>query len=97
MYSCSLSEYLFNIANIVSLSLACYLQEGIVLAKVVQRQSPIGTDRNHSRYWIFSDGTPGLFVEKGRLLLALQTLFSLPFLANLKLSRNNKMCINLFL
>ena len=41
-------------------------QEGIYLAKVTQRQAPIGTDRNHSRYWVFSDVTPGLFVEKGR-------------------------------
>lgn len=39
--------------------------EGIYLAKVTQRQAPIGTDRHHSRYWVFSDVTPGLFVEKG--------------------------------
>lgn len=39
--------------------------EGILLAKITQRQTPIGTDRNHSRYWIFCDVTPGVFVEKG--------------------------------
>jgi len=38
------------------------------LAKIVQRQFPIGTDRNHSRYWIFSDVTPGLYVEKGTFM-----------------------------
>ncbi|KAL3841380.1 hypothetical protein ACJMK2_019534 [Sinanodonta woodiana] len=40
--------------------------EGIALAKSVLRQTPIGTDRNHNRYWIFnSSTTPGLYVEKG--------------------------------
>ncbi|CAH1786083.1 unnamed protein product [Owenia fusiformis] len=39
--------------------------EGIACAKLVLRQTPIGTDRNHSRYWIFQNTTPGLFVEKG--------------------------------
>ncbi|XP_064601605.1 tyrosine-protein kinase BAZ1B-like [Liolophura sinensis] len=39
--------------------------EGIALAKLVLRQSPIGTDRNHNRYWVFTNTTPGLFVEKG--------------------------------
>ncbi len=33
-------------------------------AKRVQRLTCLGTDRNHSRYWIFSKATPGLFVEK---------------------------------
>lgn len=40
-------------------------EEGIQLAKLVLRQLPIGTDRNHNRYWVFSTVTPGLFVEKG--------------------------------
>ena len=39
--------------------------EGILLSKRVLRVQPIGTDRNHNRYWVFSDGTPGLYVEKG--------------------------------
>ncbi|XP_041365624.1 tyrosine-protein kinase BAZ1B-like [Gigantopelta aegis] len=39
---------------------------GITLAKKVLRTSPIGTDRNHCRYWIFNSCTPGLFIEKGR-------------------------------
>ncbi|XP_073421849.1 tyrosine-protein kinase BAZ1B [Dendrobates tinctorius] len=39
--------------------------EGIAKAKKVLRRSPLGTDRNHNRYWLFSDGTPGLFIEKG--------------------------------
>lgn len=40
-------------------------EEGIQLAKSVLRQLPIGTDRNHNRYWVFSTVTPGLFIEKG--------------------------------
>ncbi|KAK3101036.1 hypothetical protein FSP39_000430 [Pinctada imbricata] len=40
-------------------------EEGIALAKSVLRQVPIGTDRNHNRYWIFSSTTPGLYMEKG--------------------------------
>ncbi|KAL4225144.1 Tyrosine-protein kinase baz1b [Mactra antiquata] len=39
--------------------------EGILLAKITQRQMPVGTDRNHSRYWVFCDVTPGVYVEKG--------------------------------
>ncbi|XP_060064510.1 tyrosine-protein kinase BAZ1B-like [Ylistrum balloti] len=38
---------------------------GITLAKSVLRHTPVGTDRNHSRYWVFSGVTPGLFIEKG--------------------------------
>lgn len=41
--------------------------EGMVLSRLVHRMQPIGTDRNHNRYWVFSDSTPGLFVEKGQL------------------------------
>ncbi|XP_053131210.1 tyrosine-protein kinase BAZ1B [Hemicordylus capensis] len=40
-------------------------QDGIAKAKLVMRRTPIGTDRNHNRYWIFSDEVPGLFIEKG--------------------------------
>ncbi|XP_072016155.1 tyrosine-protein kinase BAZ1B-like [Amphiura filiformis] len=40
-------------------------EDGIQLAKLALRQTPVGTDRNHSRYWIFSTVIPGLFIEKG--------------------------------
>ncbi|GFR65697.1 tyrosine-protein kinase BAZ1B-like [Elysia marginata] len=39
--------------------------EAINLARMVLRQEPIGTDRNHDRYWVFTNTTPGLYVEKG--------------------------------
>ncbi|XP_078333883.1 tyrosine-protein kinase BAZ1B-like isoform X2 [Crassostrea virginica] len=39
--------------------------EGIALAKAVLRQTPIGCDRNHNRYWVFSQTTSGLYIEKG--------------------------------
>ena len=42
-----------------------FCQDGIQLAKLALRQAPVGTDRNHSRYWIFSTVIPGLFIEKG--------------------------------
>ncbi|WAR02391.1 BAZ1B-like protein [Mya arenaria] len=40
------------------------LSEGVIQAKIALRQVPVGIDRNHSRYWIFCDVTPGVFVEK---------------------------------
>ncbi|XP_077978529.1 LOW QUALITY PROTEIN: tyrosine-protein kinase BAZ1B-like [Glandiceps talaboti] len=40
-------------------------EEGTIAAKMSLRQMPVGTDRNHSRYWTFSHVVPGLFVEKG--------------------------------
>ncbi|XP_061575172.1 tyrosine-protein kinase BAZ1B [Cololabis saira] len=40
-------------------------QDGIAKAKLVMRRTPFGTDRNHNRYWLFSDVVPGLYVEKG--------------------------------
>ncbi|XP_019715026.1 tyrosine-protein kinase BAZ1B-like [Hippocampus comes] len=40
-------------------------QEGIKKAKLVLRRTPLGTDRNHNRYWFFSDVVPGLYIEKG--------------------------------
>ncbi|XP_057695395.1 tyrosine-protein kinase BAZ1B [Corythoichthys intestinalis] len=40
-------------------------QEGITKAKLVLRRTPLGTDRNHNRYWFFSDVIPGLYIEKG--------------------------------
>ncbi|KAM8975165.1 tyrosine-protein kinase BAZ1B isoform 2-T2 [Pelodytes ibericus] len=52
--------------------------EGIAKAKLVLRRSPIGTDRNHNRYWLFSDGVPGLFIEKGWVHDSINYHFSLP-------------------
>ncbi|XP_020564058.1 tyrosine-protein kinase BAZ1B isoform X1 [Oryzias latipes] len=40
-------------------------QEGITKARLVMRRTPLGTDRNHNRYWLFSDVVPGLYIEKG--------------------------------
>ncbi|CAC5416850.1 BAZ1B [Mytilus coruscus] len=39
--------------------------EGIGAAKHVLRVTPVGTDRNHNRYWVFSKATPGIYIEKG--------------------------------
>ncbi|KAG8450664.1 hypothetical protein GDO86_003079 [Hymenochirus boettgeri] len=52
--------------------------EGIAKAKLVLRRSPIGTDRNHNRYWLFSDEVPGLFIEKGWVHDSINYNFSLP-------------------
>ncbi|XP_068601500.1 tyrosine-protein kinase BAZ1B [Brachionichthys hirsutus] len=40
-------------------------QDGISKARLVLRRTPLGTDRNHNRYWLFSDVVPGLYIEKG--------------------------------
>lgn len=40
-------------------------QDGITKARLVMRRTPLGTDRNHNRYWVFSDVVPGLYIEKG--------------------------------
>ena len=40
----------------------------MALAKQVYRHVPIGTDRNHNRYWVFHDATPGLYIEKGKYM-----------------------------
>ncbi|XP_072248738.1 tyrosine-protein kinase BAZ1B isoform X2 [Leuresthes tenuis] len=40
-------------------------QDGITKARLVMRRSQLGTDRNHNRYWVFSDVVPGLYIEKG--------------------------------
>ncbi|XP_068173733.1 tyrosine-protein kinase BAZ1B [Antennarius striatus] len=40
-------------------------QDGITKARLVLRRTPLGTDRNHNRYWLFSDVVPGLYIEKG--------------------------------
>ncbi|MEE6468929.1 hypothetical protein FKM82_008427 [Ascaphus truei] len=52
--------------------------EGIAKAKLVLRRSPIGTDRNHNRYWLFSDVVPGLFIEKGWVHDSISYSFILP-------------------
>ncbi|XP_038615111.1 tyrosine-protein kinase BAZ1B isoform X2 [Tachyglossus aculeatus] len=53
-------------------------QEGIAKAKLVMRRTPIGTDRNHNRYWLFSDEVPGLFIEKGWVHDGIDYRFALP-------------------
>ncbi|TDH15017.1 hypothetical protein EPR50_G00026860 [Perca flavescens] len=40
-------------------------QDGITKARLVMRRTPLGTDRTHNRYWLFSDVVPGLYIEKG--------------------------------
>ncbi|XP_075871185.1 tyrosine-protein kinase BAZ1B isoform X2 [Nelusetta ayraudi] len=40
-------------------------QDGIAKARLVMRRTPLGMDRNHNRYWLFSDVVPGLYIEKG--------------------------------
>ncbi|XP_074535334.1 tyrosine-protein kinase BAZ1B [Halichoeres trimaculatus] len=40
-------------------------QDGITKARLVMRRTHLGTDRNHNRYWLFSDVVPGLYIEKG--------------------------------
>ncbi|XP_056414619.1 tyrosine-protein kinase BAZ1B [Hyla sarda] len=52
--------------------------EGIAKAKQVLRRSPLGTDRSHNRYWLFSDGTPGLYIEKGWVHDGINYSFSPP-------------------
>uniref|UniRef100_A0A8C6Z111 Tyrosine-protein kinase BAZ1B n=1 Tax=Nothoprocta perdicaria TaxID=30464 RepID=A0A8C6Z111_NOTPE len=53
-------------------------QDGIAKAKLVMRRTPIGTDRNHNRYWLFSDEVPGLFIEKGWVHDSIDYRFVLP-------------------
>lgn len=40
-------------------------KDSILLARTVLRHSPIGSDRHHNRYWMFTNTTPGLYIEKG--------------------------------
>ncbi|XP_005986927.1 tyrosine-protein kinase BAZ1B isoform X2 [Latimeria chalumnae] len=54
------------------------IQEGIARAKLVMRRIPIGTDRNHNRYWLFSDVVPGLYIEKGWVHDGIDYCFTLP-------------------
>ncbi|KAL4647669.1 tyrosine-protein kinase BAZ1B [Arapaima gigas] len=53
-------------------------QEGITKAKLVLRRIPLGTDRNHNRYWLFSDVVPGLYIEKGWVHESIDYSFTLP-------------------
>ncbi|XP_072325430.1 tyrosine-protein kinase BAZ1B isoform X1 [Scyliorhinus torazame] len=53
-------------------------QEGIAKAKLVLHRSPLGTDRNHNRFWLFSDLVPGLYVEKGWVHDSIDYSFNLP-------------------
>ncbi|XP_078081199.1 tyrosine-protein kinase BAZ1B isoform X1 [Mustelus asterias] len=53
-------------------------QEGIAKAKLVLYRSPLGTDRNHNRFWLFSDLVPGLYVEKGWVHDSIDYSFILP-------------------
>uniref|UniRef100_A0A8B9JGJ2 Tyrosine-protein kinase BAZ1B n=1 Tax=Astyanax mexicanus TaxID=7994 RepID=A0A8B9JGJ2_ASTMX len=53
-------------------------QEGIAKAKLVMRRTPLGTDRNHNRYWLFSDVVPGLYIEKGWVHESIDYSFTLP-------------------
>uniref|UniRef100_A0A8C0ETI9 Tyrosine-protein kinase BAZ1B n=1 Tax=Bubo bubo TaxID=30461 RepID=A0A8C0ETI9_BUBBB len=53
-------------------------QDGIAKAKLVMRRTPVGTDRNHNRYWLFSDEVPGLFIEKGWVHDGIDYRFILP-------------------
>ncbi|KAF4071978.1 hypothetical protein AMELA_G00269060 [Ameiurus melas] len=52
--------------------------EGLAKAKLVMRRAPLGTDRNHNRYWLFSDVVPGLYIEKGWVHESIDYSFTLP-------------------
>ncbi|XP_030622813.1 tyrosine-protein kinase BAZ1B [Chanos chanos] len=53
-------------------------QDAITKAKLVLRRTPLGTDRNHNRYWLFSDVVPGLYIEKGWVHESIDYSFTLP-------------------
>uniref|UniRef100_A0A672MJ77 Tyrosine-protein kinase BAZ1B n=1 Tax=Sinocyclocheilus grahami TaxID=75366 RepID=A0A672MJ77_SINGR len=54
------------------------LQDAVTKAKLVLRRTPLGTDRNHNRYWLFSDVVPGLYIEKGWVHESIDYTFTLP-------------------
>uniref|UniRef100_A0A673JK29 Tyrosine-protein kinase BAZ1B n=1 Tax=Sinocyclocheilus rhinocerous TaxID=307959 RepID=A0A673JK29_9TELE len=54
------------------------LQDAVTKAKLVLRRTPLGTDRNHNRYWLFSDVVPGLCIEKGWVHESIDYTFTLP-------------------
>ncbi|XP_067245846.1 tyrosine-protein kinase BAZ1B [Chanodichthys erythropterus] len=53
-------------------------QDAVTKAKLVMRKTPLGTDRNHNRYWLFSDVVPGLYIEKGWVHESIDYTFTLP-------------------
>ncbi len=53
-------------------------QDAIAKAKLVLRRTPLGADRNHNRYWLFSDVVPGLYIEKGWVHESIDYTFNLP-------------------
>uniref|UniRef100_A0A8C1MBX4 Tyrosine-protein kinase BAZ1B n=1 Tax=Cyprinus carpio TaxID=7962 RepID=A0A8C1MBX4_CYPCA len=53
-------------------------QDAVTKAKLVLRRTPLGTDRNHNRYWLFSDVVPGLYIEKGWVHESIDYTFTLP-------------------
>uniref|UniRef100_A0A673LET8 Tyrosine-protein kinase BAZ1B n=1 Tax=Sinocyclocheilus rhinocerous TaxID=307959 RepID=A0A673LET8_9TELE len=54
------------------------LQDAVTKAKLVMKRTPLGTDRNHKRYWLFSDVVPGLYIEKGWVHESIDYTFTLP-------------------
>jgi len=50
------------------------IQDGIAAAKRAMRHMPLGCDRSHDRYWFFPAAAPGLYIEKGLLLVLAITL-----------------------
>uniref|UniRef100_A0A8C7F8K2 Tyrosine-protein kinase BAZ1B n=1 Tax=Oncorhynchus kisutch TaxID=8019 RepID=A0A8C7F8K2_ONCKI len=61
-------------------------QDGIAKAKLVLRRIPLGTDRNHNRYWLFSDVVPGLYIEKGWVHDSIDYSYTLPLEESANLS-----------
>ncbi|KAL1256269.1 hypothetical protein QQF64_011814, partial [Cirrhinus molitorella] len=53
-------------------------QDAVTKSKLVMRRTPLGTDRNHNRYWLFSDVVPGLYIEKGWVHESIDYSFTLP-------------------
>ncbi|XP_050991217.1 tyrosine-protein kinase BAZ1B isoform X2 [Labeo rohita] len=53
-------------------------QDAVTKSKLVMRRTPLGTDRNHNRYWLFSDVVPGLYIEKGWVHESIDYTFTLP-------------------
>ncbi|XDV29533.1 hypothetical protein PO909_032646 [Leuciscus waleckii] len=53
-------------------------QDAVTKAKLALRKTPLGTDRNHNRYWLFSDVVPGLYIEKGWVHESIDYTFTLP-------------------
>ncbi|KAJ8280315.1 hypothetical protein GJAV_G00053130 [Gymnothorax javanicus] len=54
------------------------IQDGIDKLKLIMRRLPLGTDRFHNRYWLFSDQVPGLYIEKGWAHESIDYHYTLP-------------------